>query len=135
MTNALTISWSNDTPQVRQLSSEDDLQEMSSYKDAQKLCRKYAALYSSMIKLSPDLDTNQKCIMHVPTDPNLKNQVDETLRDLDLITDISLSGDPKDHLLDDDVSSTTSSDKSLLPRGGTLAELTEYKSRESQTHV
>ncbi|XP_005112654.1 uncharacterized protein LOC101855311 [Aplysia californica] len=122
---------------IRLATNDEALQEMTSYKDGQKLCRKYAHMYGSMIKLSPDLDTNQKTIMHVPTDPSLLEQADEALRALDLITDISLTGEPEDHLLDSasDSASTGSAEPSVVPKGGTLAELSEYRSRESQTHV
>ncbi|CAG5117555.1 unnamed protein product [Candidula unifasciata] len=121
---------------VKYLSKDDQFAETTTYKDAQKLCRKYARLFSSMIKLSPDLDTDQKTIMHVPTDPSVMRQVDEALRALDLITDISFTGEPKDQFLDSsDSGSINSDDQIIMPKGGTLEDLEEFKGRESQTHV
>lgn len=122
--------------QVKYISNDKQFAEMTTYRDAQKLCRRYAQLFSSMIKLSPELDTDQKVIMHVPTDPSVMRQVDEALRALDLVTDISFTGEPKDHMLDSsDSGSINSDDQILMPKGGTLEDLEEFKGRESQTHV
>ncbi|BFY99917.1 hypothetical protein BsWGS_02957 [Bradybaena similaris] len=122
--------------QVKYISKDEQFAEMTTYRDAQKLCRRYAQLFSSMIKLSPELDTDQKVIMHVPTDPSVMRQVDEALRALDLVTDISFTGEPKDHMLDSsDSGSINSDDQILMPKGGRLEDLEEFKGRESQTHV
>ncbi|CAL1539611.1 unnamed protein product [Lymnaea stagnalis] len=120
---------------VKYVSKDDHFKDMSTYKDAQKLCKKYANVFSTMIKLAPDLDTDQKVIMHVPTDSSLMHQVDECLRALDLITDISFAGEPKDYLLDSDAGSVASEDTLVVPPSGAVTEVTEFQSRESQTFV
>lgn len=109
---------------------------MTTYKDAERLCKKYSNMFSTMIKLSPDLDTDQKVIMHVPADPSLMRKTEEALRALDLITDISFTGEPQDHLLDSSDSGSLNSDEQMvMPKSGTLETLTEFKSRESHTSV
>ncbi|XP_059149366.1 uncharacterized protein LOC131936411 [Physella acuta] len=121
--------------QVKYLSNDEPLRDMKTYTDAQKLCKKYSQVYSTMIKLAPDLDTDQKVIMHVPSDPEYMRQVDESLRALDLITDISLTGEPRDYLLDSDAESLASDDKIVIPPRDATTEFTAYKSRESTTFV
>ena len=129
------------------VSNDEALQGMKSYADGKKLCEKYSSLYSSMIKLSPELDTGQKVIMHMPSTPSAKGRVDNALQDLDLITDIGLGNDIVDHLLDPDSDSTKSGDSrskntssktrgdTMIPKGGTLCEIKEHQSRDSQTFV
>ncbi|KAH9519374.1 hypothetical protein Btru_075376 [Bulinus truncatus] len=120
---------------VKYVANDQPFSEMSTYKDAQKLCRKYAKVFSNMIKLAPDMDTGQKVILHVPTDPSLKKHMDESLQALDLITDISLSGEPRDMLLDSDTGSMDSGDQVVIPPSGGSTEVMEYKGRESHTFV
>uniref|UniRef100_A0A0B6Y1R8 Uncharacterized protein n=1 Tax=Arion vulgaris TaxID=1028688 RepID=A0A0B6Y1R8_9EUPU len=86
-----------------------------------------------MIKLSSDLDTDQKVIMHVPSDPSVMPKVDETLRIFDLITDISFTDKPKDYLLDSEP--MNSDDLVVIPKGGILEDLETFRSRECHTHV
>lgn len=100
--------------------SESIFENMKSYKDAIKLCEKYSDSYSSLIKLSPELDTQQQMIQHIPTEKyNLRN---DSLKTLDLITNISLTDD-EPHLMES--SSDTASEQSLTM--GTLVELKELK--------
>ena len=121
------------------MSTDEQFADSATYKDAQKLCRKYSRLYSTMIKLSPELDTGQKVIQHVPSDPSVMPKSDETLRALDLITDISLTSEPKDHLLDtsDSGSQSSQDQQSVMPAGARLMDQGEYdfKSREFHSHV
>lgn len=92
------------------------------YQDARKLCHKYAISYSTLMKLSPDLDTSQQMIQHIPT---AQPKREESLRTLDLITNISLTDDePVDTFMDSDRDSINSSDQSSVPKG-MLMELKE----------
>ncbi|RUS83351.1 hypothetical protein EGW08_008898 [Elysia chlorotica] len=124
---------------VKYTSSDEHFAETDSYRDAKKLCRKYSDLFSTMIKLSAQADSSQKVIQHVPTDPSLMRDVDEALRALDLITDISLTSEPKDHLLDPSDSSSQGSydQQNPIPKEAVLEAQrdSDYKSREFQTHV
>ncbi|GFO47918.1 protein fam59a [Plakobranchus ocellatus] len=124
---------------VKYTSTDAHFAESENYKDAQKLCQKYSHLFSTNIKLSPDLDTGQKVMQHVPSDPSVMRQSDEALRALDLITDISLTSGPQDHHLDSsDAGSMGSQDQqTVIPAGATIVDQSEYdyKSRESHTHV
>lgn len=113
---------------VTECADEEEYTDLDSYKDAKRLCRKYAALYSMMIKLSPDLDTNQQVIQHIPTSSS-----GNTLS-LDLIGDISLTDDPVSMMMESDTDSVQSEDQSPVFRG-TLLELKEFKNRESTTTV
>ncbi|XP_046357895.2 uncharacterized protein LOC124136128 [Haliotis rufescens] len=113
---------------VTESADEEEYTDLDSYKDAKRLCRKYAALYSMMIKLSPDLDTNQQVIQHIPT-----SSTGNTLS-LDLIGDISLTDDPVSMMMESDTDSVQSEDQSPVFRG-TLLELKEFKNRESTTTV
>lgn len=89
-----------------------------------------------MIKLSPDNNTDQKVIQHVPADSKIMQNADESLKALDLITDISLNSEPKDQFIDSsDTGSSNSEEQSVIPKEGVLSEMTEYKSGESQTFV
>ena len=109
--------------------------ELSSFKDAQKLCKKYALSYSSMIKLSPALDTDQQVIQHIPTDPSYMRKVDDALKALDLITDISLTDESHDYFMESESDSSQGDDHFPMPLQGSLFELKEFRSRDSHTHV
>ncbi|XP_041358044.1 uncharacterized protein LOC121374958 [Gigantopelta aegis] len=125
-----------DTPCSVQLAARpEEFTDLSSYKDAQKLCKKYALSYSSMIKLSPDLDTDQKTIQHIPADPAIMRKVDDALKALDLITDISLTDESQDYFMESETDSAQSDDLFPMPLQGSLFELKEFRSRESHTHV
>lgn len=107
---------------VRLATREDDFSHLPTFVDAQTLCAKYAHMYSSMIKLSPELDTGQKVIQHVPSDPELAKQTGDALRALDLITDISLTDEPVDLFMESDTDSVKSDDASVM-LAGTIVEL------------
>ncbi|ESP03586.1 hypothetical protein LOTGIDRAFT_237593 [Lottia gigantea] len=105
--------------------------DLDTYRDGVKLCQKYAHMYSTMIKLSPKMDTNSQVMQHIPTDPSYMKTVDDALKALDLITDISLTEEPKDHLMESS-SDTDSlrSDQPTIPRG-TLMNLTRDTSQST----
>ena len=121
---------------LRQATRDDDFSHLESFADAQKLCKKYALMFSTLMKLSPELDTQQKTIQHVPTDPEMARQTDEALRALDLITDISLTDEPCDMFLgESDTDSVQSDDQVVLPSGGTIVELSQFGGKESSTNA
>ncbi|KAL3870123.1 hypothetical protein ACJMK2_042734 [Sinanodonta woodiana] len=114
---------------VYKATKEADYCEKSTYKDAQKLCEKYALKFASMIKLSPELDTNQQTIQHIPTQK--RKTRDESLRMLDLITNISITDDePCDQFMESHTDSVQSIEKGPTPIKKML-ELKELQSRES----
>ncbi|KAK3090064.1 hypothetical protein FSP39_008904 [Pinctada imbricata] len=117
---------------VQTAENEADFRDMKSYVDARHLCHKYARPYSTLIKLSPELDTNQQMVQHIPTAKSKDRN--SSLKTLDLITNISLTDDePTNVFMESDTDSINSSDQaSALPQG-TLMELTEIK-RHSTTN-
>lgn len=119
---------------VRQATRDEDFTSLSTFADAQKLCHKYARAYSSLIKLSPELDTGQQVVQHVPTNPDLVRQTEDTLRTLDLLTDISQFDDMQDMFMESDTDSLQSDDFSLNP-SGTILELSRCTDRQSATVV
>ena len=124
---------------MKYTSNDEHFAETEGYKDAKKLTRKYSNLFSMMIRLSPEHDTSQKVLQHIPSDPSVMRGSGEALRVLDLITDISLNSEPKDHLLDPSDSSSQGSydQQNPIPKGVILMGQSDsdYRSRESQTHV
>lgn len=98
-------------------------------KDGKKLCQMYALSYSSLIKLSPDMDTDQQLYQHIPT-AKAKRGADDTLQTLDLITNISLTDEPVDTFIQEfsDTDSIQSTDQSTGAVKGTLMELKEITS-------
>ncbi|KAL8598552.1 hypothetical protein ACOMHN_051340 [Nucella lapillus] len=123
---------------LRQATREEDFSHLPSFEDAQKLCKKYALMYSTLMKLAPELDTRQKLIQHVPTDPELARQTDEALRALDLITDISLTDEPQDLFLGESDTDSVQSDEQMvmMPPAGTVVELSHFSGdRQSTTNV
>ena len=121
---------------LRRLADDGALRGHAHYQDAVALCRKYAALYAAMIKLAPDRLTDQKVILHVAS-ASAGSDLDPGLRDLDLITDISLTAGAGGG--GDDVSSvggeSGGAGSEASGGGRELAELTEFRARESHTHV
>ncbi|XP_046547600.1 uncharacterized protein LOC124257547 [Haliotis rubra] len=113
---------------VTESADEEEYKDLDSYRDAKRLCRKYATLYSMMIKLSPEMDTNQQVIQHIPT-----SSTGNTLS-LDLIGDISLTDDPVNVMMESDTDSVQSEDQSPVFTG-MLLELKEFKNMESTTTV
>lgn len=116
---------------VQLATREEDFTPLKSFEDAQKLCQKYAHMYSTLIKLSPKQDTDHKTFMYVPADPALSREENEALRALDLITDISLTDDePVDIFMNESetdsvsVGSFRSDDAPVMP-SGTIVELTQ----------
>ncbi|XP_033737217.1 uncharacterized protein LOC117325232 [Pecten maximus] len=96
------------------------------YKDGKKLCQLYAVSYSSLIKLSPNMDTDQEMYQHIPT-AKAKRGADDTLQTLDLITNISLTDEPVDTFIQEfsDTDSVQSADQSGGAVKGSLMELKE----------
>ena len=120
---------------LRQATRDEDFSHLESFADAQKLCKKYALMFSTLMKLSPELDTQQKTIQHVPTDPQLAKQTDEALRALDLITDISLSDEPCDFFLGESDTDSVQSDDQVVMPSGTIVELSQFTGKESATNA
>ena len=118
---------------VQTAENEDEYADLKTYIDAKHLCVKYALSYSTMIKLSPDLDTNQQLIQHIPTAKS-KNR-HSSLKTLDLITNISLTDDePTDVFMESsDTDSIQSNEQASALPPGTMMELKEIK-RQSTTN-
>ncbi|KAH3694668.1 uncharacterized protein LOC127861885 [Dreissena polymorpha] len=77
----------------------EQFENMRTYIDAQLLCKKYAHSFGTLIKLSPEMDTNQSMIQHIPTEK--RKSRDESLKTLDLITNISVTDDePNDFMFE-----------------------------------
>lgn len=113
---------------VFKVKSEDVFENMKSYKDAKRLCEKYSDSFSSLIKLSPELDTNQQMVQHIPTETS--KQRHESLKTLDLITNISLTDDePSTQFMESSTDCDTESEQFLAM--GTLIELKELSNRSS----
>lgn len=109
------------------LKSNDELKEKKSYKEANQLCHTYSDSYSSLIKLSPDLDTRQEMIQHIPT-----VQQNDSLKTLDLITNISLTDDdPRATFMETSSECDSHNVAEQFLTKGTLIELTELSSRTS----
>ncbi|XP_052101125.1 uncharacterized protein LOC127735071 [Mytilus californianus] len=107
--------------------SEEQFVDMKTYKDAKQLCQKYSDSYSSLIKLSPKLDTDHQMIQHIPTEKT--KQRHESLKTLDLITNISLTDDePRSQFMESSSDDTVSEQSLTL---GTLVELKEFSNRTS----
>lgn len=109
---------------VKIASDEADYENLRSYIDAQLLCKKYANSFGSLIKLAPELDTNQDMIQHIPTEK--RKTRDESLKTLDLITNISLTDDePRDYFMESSDSDSIQSGE-VAPLGmGQMVELKE----------
>nr|KAG5711768.1 hypothetical protein BaRGS_023532 [Batillaria attramentaria] len=120
---------------VQQASREEDFANLKTFEDAQKLCQKYAHMYSTLIKLSPEMDTGQSTKVHVPIDPDLTRKTDDALRALDLITDISLTDDePRDFFMESDTDSLRSDDQPVM-LSGTIVELSQFTGSQSVTNA
>ena len=110
---------------VRTATDEESYSDLPTYIDATELCQKFALSYSSLIKLSPKLDTDQQMVQHIPTEKRKKR--DESLRTLDLINNISITDDePSDYFMKEssDSDSLQSEEASPLAQGQ-MMELTE----------
>lgn len=103
---------------------ETDYENSRTYIDAKLLCKKYSHAYGSLIKLSPEIDTDQQMIQHIPTEK--RKTRDESLKTLDLITNISLTDDePLDYFMELSDSDSIKSGE-VTPLGlGQMTELTE----------
>lgn len=110
---------------VYKLTRQEELGETKPFKEANQLCHRYSDSFSSLIKLSPDFDTEQEMIQHIPT-----TQRSNSLKTLDLITNISLTDDdPRATFLETQAESDCTPEQSLTH--GTLIELTELSRRTS----
>ena len=100
---------------------------LPTYINAKGLCEKYALSYSSMIKLSPKMDTDQQMIQHIPTEKRKKR--DESLKTLDLINSISITDDePGDYYMKESSDSDSLQSEEASPlASGQMMELTEIK--------
>lgn len=120
--------------QVRTAADSEQYENMRTYIDADKLCRKYGLSYASLIKLSPELDTDQQMIQHIPTEK--RKTRDESLKTLDLITNISLTDDePRDYFMDSasDTDSVQSAEAAMVPGMGQMMELREIEMPRPQS--
>jgi hypothetical protein len=103
---------------------QEDFENMRTYIDANNLCKKYANSYGSLIKLSPELDTDQQMIQHIPTEK--RKTRDESLKTLDLITNISLTDDePRDYFMESSDSDSIQSGETAPLGLGQMMELRE----------
>ena len=122
----------NSECEVRTAADSEQYENMRSFIDANKLCKKYAFSYGSLIKLSPEIDTDQQMYQHIPTEK--RKTRDESLKTLDLITNISMTDDePRDYFME---SSDTDSVQSaeVLPLGiGQMMELREIEMPRPQS--
>lgn len=103
--------------------NEDDYVNLDSFIDAKMLCQKYANSYSCMIKLSPELDTGQQVIQHIPTEKPAKRN--ESLQTLDLITNIRVADEKRESDLFETTDSDSISSAELAPLDMGLMNLTE----------
>ena len=116
---------------VRQATRDEDFSGLASFADAQKLCKKYALMFASLMKLSPELDSRQKTIQHVPTDLGRR---DEGVGALDLITNISLTEEPRDLFVgESDTDSVHSEGEQALVPPGAIVELSLFSAGQAAT--
>lgn len=110
--------------------SEEPFSDLTTFQDAKKLCDKYALSFSSLIKLSPEMDTHH---MKVHYNPQKSKTKESGLKTLDLITNISLTDDePADRFIESDSDSIQSTDQAKPTRGiFKLLELTEIKRKST----
>ncbi|XP_045188813.2 uncharacterized protein LOC123546524 [Mercenaria mercenaria] len=109
---------------VKTSTDEDDYENLRTYIDAKKLCTKFANSYGSLIKLTPEVDTNQQMIQHIPTEK--RKTRDESLKTLDLITNISLTDDePRDYFMESSDSDSIQSGEATPLGLGQMMELRE----------
>ena len=99
------------------------------YKDARSLCHKYANSYAALIKLSPEMDTDQQMMLHIPTARSSK--ADDNLHTISAMTNMSLTDDePVDSFMESATSSDTdslqSADANFIPIGN-MIELREIQ--------
>ena len=99
---------------VREAVNAEDYENLRTFIDAKVLCKKYANSFSALIKLSPDLDTDRKTLQHIPTEKRKKRG--ESLKNLDLITDISLTDDEPRHFFMEDSSDSDSLQSAEIPQ-------------------
>ncbi|WAR24440.1 hypothetical protein MAR_038109 [Mya arenaria] len=111
---------------VRTAVDEEQYETLRTYIDAKMLGKKYAVPFGTLIKLSPELDTDQAMIQHIPTE-KLKSR-DESLQTLDMITNFSLTDEePRDYFMESsDTESVQSADASPLG-AGQMMELREIE--------
>ena len=112
---------------VKTALNEDSYSKLATYLDAQGLCQKFAGSYSSLIKLSPKMDTDQEMVQHIPTEKRKKR--DESLKTLDLINSISVTDDePSDFYMKESSDSDSLQSEEASPLAhGQMMELTEIK--------
>lgn len=120
------------TCQVRTAKDAEQYENMRTYIDANNLCRKYALSYGSLIKLSPEIDTDQQMIQHIPTEK--RKTRDESLKTLDLITNISLTDDePRDYFMESSDNDSIQSGEATPLGLGQMMELREIEMPRGQT--
>ena len=119
---------------VRTATDDNSYANLPTYIDATTLCQKFALSYSTLIKLSPKMDTDQQMMQHIPTEKRKKR--DESLKTLDLINNISITDDePSDYFMKEssDSDSLQSEEASPLAQGQ-MMELTEIKLPRQSAH-
>ena len=112
---------------VKTALNEESYSNLATYLDAKELCQKFADSYSSLIKLSPKMDTDQQMVQHIPTEKRKKR--DESLKTLDLINSISVTDDePSDFFMKESSDSDSLQSEEASPLAhGQMMELTEIK--------
>ncbi|KAK6188667.1 hypothetical protein SNE40_004800 [Patella caerulea] len=110
---------------VRTASNVDECSDLDTYKDGVRLCTKYSHVYSTMIKLSPKMDTNLAVIKHMPTSrTDKKVESHNDLKELD-IGNISFNDAPQDQLMESPDSDSLRSDDQSPISNGYILTLTE----------
>ena len=104
----------------------EQYENLRTYIDASLLCKKYALKFGQLIKLAPELDTNQSMIQHVPTERQKSR--DESLKTLDLIANFSLTDDePRDYFMEGSDSDSIQSADAAPVGVGQMMELREIE--------
>lgn len=111
-----------------QLSSDDDqFATLSGFKDARKLCKKYAVSFASMIKLSPDMDTDKELKEY-----SLKQtSQSDNLQSLDLIKDMKIGDSQREQMFGEELSGEAEEDSGA--DGDKVFELAKEGERKEET--
>lgn len=134
---------------LRQTARDEDFSQLPGFADATKLCRKYAVMFSTLMKLAPEQDTAQRVIQHVPSCPDPRRRgggASGQLRALDLITDIRLTGggdddaEPADMFVGETDTDSVQGDDAgeqghVVPAAGSFVEFTLFAGGASDTRA
>ncbi|XP_064606676.1 uncharacterized protein LOC135471389 [Liolophura sinensis] len=111
-----------------QLSSNDEqFSTLTGFRDARKLCKKYAVSFASMIKLSPDMDTDKELKEYTPK----KTSQSDNLQSLDLIKDMNIADSPREEMFEADGSGEVEEDSGT--DGDKVLELAKDGEKKEET--